>query len=131
MKKFITLAAITAAAISASAVTAIASTDMQVESTNIRAYQLGNKAIREHGGQYRMDDGTLLRVFKEGSNFYAELDDQSRVALRAVNDRTFVTASGKTELRFVSDGAGKVVIARAGAAGAQMAQVAQSTTSIQ
>jgi hypothetical protein len=131
MKRSVTLAAIVAAALSASALSAIASTEMQVENTNIRAYHLGNKAIRDHGGQYRMEDGTVLRVFKEGSRFYAELDDQSRVELRAVSDSKFVTASGKTEVRFVGEAEGKVVIGRAGAAGAQMATVAQSTTSIQ
>ncbi len=120
-----------AAALSVAALTANASTGVEVETTNIRSYQFGNKAIRDHGGMYRMQDGTMLRVFREGSKFFAELDDASRVELRAINDSKFVTASGKTELRFVSEGAGKVVLTRASTDGQQVAQVAQSTASIQ
>ncbi len=129
MKKVFALAAV--AAFSAAAAVASASTGVEVETTNIRSYHAGNKAIRDHGGMYRMQDGTMLRVFREGNKFFAELDDASRVELRAVNDSKFVTASGKTELRFVSEGAGKVVLTRASTDGQQVAQVAQSTASIQ
>ena len=131
MKTNMTLAAILVAATSATAVPVFASTGVEVETTNIRSYQMGNRAIRDHGGLYRMDDGTTLPVFREGTKFFAELDDASRVELRAVNDAKFVTATGKTELRFVNDGASKVVLSRAASSNIQLAQLAHSTTSIQ
>ena len=131
MKTNMTLAAILVAATSATAVPAFASTGVEVETTNIRSYQMGNRAIRDHGGLYRMEDGTTLRVFREGTKFFAELDDASRVELRAVNDAKFVTATGKTELRFVNDGASKVVLSRPANSNVQLAQLAHSTTSIQ
>jgi len=127
MKKILTLAAVLTFA---AAVPAFASSSMQVEATPLNSYQMAKQLYRDHGGTYRMDDGSVLKVVREANKFYAMLDDDSRVELRVATPNKFISASGRTELRFSHEDGGRVVLSRPAGA-LQLAALAQSTSSIQ
>jgi len=127
MKKILILAAVLTFA---AAVPAFASSSMQVEATPLNSYQMAKQLYRDHGGTYRMDDGSVLKVVREANKFYAMLDDDSRVELRVATPNKFISASGRTELRFSHEDGGRVVLSRPAGA-LQLAALAQSTSSIQ
>ena len=103
---------------------------MQVEATPLNAYQMAKQLYRDHGGTYRMEDGSVLKIVRDANKFYAMLDDGSRVVLRVATPNKFVSESGLTALRFSHEDGGRVVLNRP-AGTLQLATLAQSTSSIQ
>ena len=127
MKKLLMLAA---ALVIATSVPAFASSSMQVEATPLNAYQMAKQLYRDHGGTYRMEDGSVLKIVRDANKFHAVLDDGSRVALRVATPNKFISESGLTALRFSHEDGGRVVLSRPAGA-LQLAALAQSTSSIQ
>jgi hypothetical protein len=85
-------------------------TQVGVEATAIRSAQFTQQVYREYAGRYRMQDGSMLRIVKEGSTVYAEADDNSRVAVKAIAHNRLVSLSGQTEIRFANVDSGKVTV---------------------
>ncbi len=108
--------AITAALLSAGAVSNVtASEALQVESSALRSAQLNRQVMRDYGGHYRLEDGSVLRFSREGARVFASISGEAserRVEVKAVSANRLVALNEATEFRFVNNGKDSVTISQ-------------------
>lgn len=111
-KSFAVLAMTGTVALSLASPLVMANTEVGVEATSIRSQQLASQVFRDYGGRYRMQDGSLLRIVKQGGRVFAEADDESRVEVKATSNNRLVSLSGRTFITFGDADSGNVVVSK-------------------
>lgn len=110
------LASLSAALISAAAVAPAYATDaLQVESSALRSAQLNRQVLRDYGGHYRLEDGSVLRFSREGERVFASIANDARerrVEVKAVSANRFVALNEATEFRFENTGSDRVTMSQ-------------------
>lgn len=84
----------------------------EAEANATRAQQLANRFFREHGGKYRLQDGAVLHIVKEGNRLYAQIDNGSRFEVNAVARDLLVSTDKKVSLRFSDTDTGQVTMTK-------------------
>jgi len=59
-------------------------------------------------GNYRLDDGSTLRLYRDHEKFLAEVNGRQAVEVRPVGDGVFVAVAGEMKLTFVQNPGGQV-----------------------
>ncbi len=120
------LASLSAALIAASTIApAHANEALQVESSALRSAQLNRQVMRDYGGHYRLEDGSVLRFSREGERVFASIANgarERRVEVKAVSANRFVAVNEATEFRFENTGNERVTVSRPA-----VSQLAQAT----
>lgn len=120
------LASLSAALIATATVAPAHATDaLQVESSALRSAQLNRQVMRDYGGHYRLEDGSVLRFSREGERMFASIASDARerrVEVKAVSGNRLVALNEPTEFRFANTGSDRVTVSRQ-----VVNQLAQST----
>lgn len=110
MKKFLLIAAMSAAALSTtSAMSSPAGNTLDVQEVQgrtllpTRAADAHYKSVR---GEYLMDDGTTLRVFRDNNVTFARVSGNEPVPVAITREGEFVSFDGAVELRFQKNSGG-------------------------
>jgi hypothetical protein len=126
------LASLSAALIAALTIAPAHATEaLQVESSALRSAQLNRQVMRDYGGHYRLEDGSVLRFSREGERVFASIANDARerrFEVRAVSANRFVAVHEPTEFRFVNNGSDRVTVSRAAVSQLAQATMPQSAT---
>ena len=84
--------------------------DTKFETATISSEKLTNRVFREHGGSYRLSDGSMLKITKVGQAIFAESDELKRTEVKAKSPNQLVSLTGDVSIRFnASDSDGVIV----------------------
>ncbi|MEO7281244.1 MAG: hypothetical protein ABIZ64_15150 [Casimicrobium sp.] len=113
MKNILVIAAFTSAVLGASSAIASQTGGTTLDTQEIRDSSLRNsyatgEVFKSARGNYAMDDGTTLSLYKSGNKFVAEVSGKEPFEVVATKSGNFVAVNGSAQLKFVQDAGGKV-----------------------
>src|ERR1035437_6319453 len=85
-------------------------------------YLMSSDELREFAGQYALQDGSTLTVFRKSGRLFSVITGQEEVELVATAPDSFVTKTGATEVRFRQAANGNVFGVELRRSGEKLAQ---------